>query len=195
MHVVTHLLAGWALAQEVKLKGRERALVTWSCVVADVDGAGMLIDAANRVLARGETYYYEQFHHVLGHGLPAEILWTAAAWALGARKALTLVWIVLAFHLHLLMDLAGSRGSAPTDIWPIPYLAPISSAMTFSWNGQWPLTSWQNTSLTVVLMVWALIQALRLGASPVSLFSQRADRVFVETLRRRWGQWSGRLGS
>ena len=185
MNVVTHLLAGWALADGLKLKDRDRELVTWSCVVPDLDGAGMTVDAANRVLGRPDTYYYEDFHHLLSHGLPAAILWTAVAFAIGARNSTVALIVFLSFHLHLLMDLAGSRGSAPGDIWPIHYLAPVSNALTFSWSGQWPLTGWQSTTLTAALIIIVMIQAVLHGASPVGLFSKKADEVFVDTLRAR----------
>ena len=186
MNIVTHLLAGWILADATKLKGRDRELVAWSCVVPDVDGAGMIVDAVNRNLGMTDHYYYEEFHHVLGHGLPAAILWSGIAFAFGARKATVALLIFASFHLHLLMDLAGSRGSAPSDIWPIDYLAPLSNALTFSWSGQWPLTGWQSTSITTALMAIVIIQAVRSGASPVGLFNNDADQIFVATLRARW---------
>ena len=80
MHVVTHLLAGWTMAEGLGLKGRERAVVAWSSVAADLDGAGMLADWSNRLLHRPETTYYEQWHHMLGHGLPAAALCACLPW-------------------------------------------------------------------------------------------------------------------
>ena len=94
-------------------------------------------------------------------------------------------------HLHLLQDLLGSRGSGATDIWPIHYLEPLSKELTFAWSGQWALASWQNTTITVVLMVYVLALAVRRGYSPVGLFSTRGDAAFVETLRRRWRSLQG----
>lgn len=191
MHVATHLLAGWALAEGARLKRRERAVVAWSNVAPDLDGGGMLVDWANRLLGRPETAFYEAWHHALGHGLPAALVCLVAAYAITRRAGVALIAFA-SFHLHLLMDLAGSRGSNPIDIWPIPYLAPFSSAWTLSWSGQWPLTGWQNTTITVVLMSIAIALAVRRGDSPVALFSQRADAAFVAVLRARLGfLWRG----
>lgn len=59
MHPVTHLLAGWVVADECKLKGRDRALVAWSCVVPDLDGIGYVIDFINKTFNGHETTFYE----------------------------------------------------------------------------------------------------------------------------------------
>jgi hypothetical protein len=59
------------------------------------------------------------------------------------------------------------------------------------WSGQWPLTSWQNTTLTILLMVYAMALAVQRGRSPVSLFSGRADERFVAILRTRWESMRG----
>jgi hypothetical protein len=92
----------------------------------------------------------------------------------------------LAVHLHLLCDLLGSRGPAVDDVWPLPYLAPFSDRATLHWAGQWPLNAWPNIALTVVLLAYALVRAVRSKYSPVGVFSSRADRVFVDTVRNRW---------
>jgi hypothetical protein len=192
MHVVTHLLCGWAVAETASvfkpLAARDRALVAWACVAPDVDGAGLLVDWANRILGRVGTDYYETWHHVLGHGGAAGLLVTLSAACLARDRWRTAALALLSFHLHLLGDLAGSRGSSALDIWTIPYLAPFAMQPALSWDGQWPLTGWQNTSLTVVLMGLALTLAVRRGYSPVSLISVRADRTFVGALRQRFTQ-------
>ena len=75
MHVVTHLLAGWALAEQTKLEKRDKAIVAWASVAPDLDGFGLPIDWATRALGDGTTLY-ETYHHVAGHGLPAATLFT-----------------------------------------------------------------------------------------------------------------------
>ena len=102
------------------------------------------------------------------------------------EKRKTALFAFLTFNLHLLMDLVGSRGSNPFDIWEIPYLAPLSETLTLSWSEQWPLTSWQNTSLTIILMIFCFYTAIQRGYSPVMLFNNRADKIFVDTLRKRF---------
>ena len=186
MNPVTHLLAGWIIADECKLEPRDRAFVAWACVLPDIDGIGYVIDFANKISGRAETIYYETYHHNWGHGLPAAILTAVMVYCFAIEKRKTALLALMTFHLHLLMDLAGSRGSSPYDIWPIPYLAPFSEKLTIYWSGQWPLTGWQNTTITILLMAFCLYTAIQRGNSPVILFNKRADSVFVDTLRRRF---------
>jgi hypothetical protein len=84
------------------------------------------------------------------------------------------------------MDLAGSRGGDPEDLWPIHYLMPVSEAVTIVWTGQWELVSWQNTTITAALVAAALAMAHRRGYSPVMLFSRKADAAVVAALKNRW---------
>ena len=191
MHPVTHLLAGWTVAEIAQLRPLDRAIVTWACVVPDVDGIGYVVDIANKLLGRPESHYYELYHHDWGHGVPAALLVAVLAWFMAEQRQRTAWLAFLTFHLHLLMDLAGSRGSHPLDIWEISYLSPVSNELILRWEGQWPLTSWQNTMLTMVLMLTATAMSVRRGYSPVCLFSQKADDVFVSTLRRRFGNVDG----
>jgi inner membrane protein len=188
VHVLTHLLASWTLAQAAPLQRRDRAIVTWAGVAPDLDGAGLLIDWARKGLGLAETAYYETWHHALGHGLPAALLAGAIAAALARQRVLTGFLALVSFHLHLLCDLLGSRGSSTVDIWPIPYFAPLSQYPMLFWRGQWPLTGWQNTCITVALLVGACVIAMRRGESPLGLFSRKADAAFVATLRQRFGR-------
>ena len=190
MHIVTHLLVGWTVATQVTDKPRDRALITWCSVIPDLDGLGLPIDWIGRALGY-EWGFYEQFHRMALHGLPGALLIAALVALASDEKHSTTIWAFISYHLHLIGDIAGSRGSNLQDIWPIHYLEPVSSALTFSWAGQWPLTSWQNTTFTVALLAYALVLAVQRGYSPVLLFSQRADRVFVETLRARWKKIRG----
>jgi hypothetical protein len=187
VHVVTHLLTSWTLAQAAPLERRDSAIVAWAGVAPDLDGAGLLIDWAHKGLGLSETAYYETWHHALGHGLPAALLAGVIAAALARQRALTGLLALVSFHLHLLCDLLGSRGSSAVDIWPIPYFAPLSQHPMLFWGGQWPLTGWQNTGITVGLLVAACLIAMRRGESPLGLFSRKADAAFVATLRRRFG--------
>jgi inner membrane protein len=185
MHVVTHLLVGWTLAEHTVKVRRDKALVAWASVVPDADGIGLPVDWVCRALGY-ETAFYEQFHRVALHGLPGAVFITFLFVLLARERLRAAPWIFISYHLHLLGDVLGSRGSGPMDIWPIHYLSPLSDALTVAWTGQWPLTSWQNTTVTIVLMAYAVALAIRRGYSPVGLFSARADASFVETLRARW---------
>ena len=139
MHVVTHLLVGWAVAEHTVKERRDKALVAWASVVPDLDGLGLLADWAGG--AFGATGgYYEQFHRVLLHGLPGAIACATLFACFARQKVLVALWAFVTYHLHLLGDVLGSRGGGANDFWPVWYLSPLSDAMTFEWSGQWPLT-------------------------------------------------------
>ena len=42
MSPVTHFFTGWVLANCAELNRKDRALVTWACVIPDVDGLGII---------------------------------------------------------------------------------------------------------------------------------------------------------
>ncbi len=156
-------------------------------VAPDLDGLSAIPDVVNRLLGRPATDFYFRHHHFLAHGLPAAMVGAAVGAAFGLKRTRTAALAFVSFHLHLLCDLAGSRGPNPGDTWPIRYLEPLSSRWTLDWGGQWPLNDPRNIGLTLALLGLVLVQAVRLGYSPVGLFSARADRAFVETLRARFG--------
>jgi inner membrane protein len=186
MNVVTHLLADWAVAAPTQHSRRDRALVTWAGVAPDLDGLGLIVDFATRTLHLPATDYYQQFHRMYGHGLPGALVIAAAAAVLAGRRTSVFIWSLVAVHLHFLCDILGSRGTGPEDIRPIRYLAPFSHAWTVEWTGQWPLTSWQNTSITIALIVVAFALALKRRVTFCELFSANADRKVVEALLARW---------
>jgi inner membrane protein len=185
MHVVTHLLMGWTLAEHTVRDRRDKALVAWAAVVPDLDGAGLIVDWIGSAFGQ-QWGLYEQFHRMALHGLPGALVVTALFTWFAQDRRTAAPWVLVSYHTHLVCDVLGSRGGGATDFWPIHYLMPVSEALTFQWNGQWPLTSWQNTTITVVLMTWAIALAIRRGTSPVGLFSRRADGHFVAALRGRF---------
>ena len=87
---------------------------------------------------------------------------------------------LVAFHLHLLCDLAG-RGPG----WGIYYLWPTSMHEWF-WKGQWNLASWQNTLIGLAATLACLACSLRWRRTVVELFSVRWDAEVTRTLRRRF---------
>jgi len=190
VNVITHLFIGWTFAEHTTKSPRDRALITAASVVPDLDGLGLIVDMAAPHFG-WTVQWYERFHHLLLHGIPGALICTALMVLFANERLRAAGLIFVSYHLHLLGDLLGSRGSGETDIWPIHYLSPLSNELTFAWSGQWPLSGWQSTTLTVVLMAYAFVLAVRRGYSPVGLFSARGDAAFVETLRRRWQSLRG----
>src|SRR6266478_2473216 len=77
MSPVTHFLTGWVLANSTPLGRRDRALVSWSVVVPDVDGLGIVVE----VLTRNSSHpllWCSQYHHTL-HNLAFAIVVTVLA--------------------------------------------------------------------------------------------------------------------
>lgn len=190
MSPLTHLLASWIVAANTTDNLRDRRLVTLAGVVPDLDGLGIVIDMANGSFARGNLFYYPEYHHWLGHGLPAALLCSAIMAAIARRKWPVFMLSMLVFHLHLLCDLVGSRGPGPDDFWPIFYFGPFSRNPMWIWKYQWGLDSWPNRILTLILFVWAIWLGIRRGDSFVGVFNRRFDRVFVSVLRK----WCSDLG-
>jgi inner membrane protein len=186
MSPITHFLASWSLADVTGLRDRDQALVTWCGVLPDVDGLGVVVDGANKLLGRPDSWYFGQFHHALLHGAFAAIAIPLALAFFAAHRLRVFLVGVLVVHLHYLCDLVGSRGPGVDDIWPIPYLAPFSERLTLQWSGQWPLNAWPNIVFTMLLLAFGFFRAVHGGYSPVGVISTRADRAVVQTVQARW---------
>lgn len=188
MNLITHVLAGWCIAESAPgIGNRERAIILIASLSPDIDGLGIVAELITRNTSQPLLWFFE-YHHLLAHNLPFAAF-AAVAGAIAARTR-PLVVGALAFtavHLHLLGDLAGSRGPDGYQ-WPIPYLFPFQSAMQLSWSGQWALNAWQNIVITAFLLATTFVVAVRRGYSPVVLFSPEADRKVVATLRSRFSR-------
>lgn len=184
MHPVTHLFASWLVGAGTTGNLRDCRLVALAGILPDADGFPIVVDLANKALGRPETHYYLQFHHTLLHGIFGGLL-LAGILACFARQRLRVLLLALAvFHLHLLCDLAGSRGPDPLDLWGVSYLVAFATEPQLIWQGQWRLDGLINILISLVLIVLALVLAVRRGDSPVGVLSRRADGIFVRTLRR-----------
>jgi inner membrane protein len=181
---ITHLLGSWVVAAVLTDNPRDRRLVTLAGVLPDLDGLGLLIDLPNRLLGRPETSYYAQYHHFLLHGLCGALALAGLATLLARRRARVALAALVVVHLHLLCDLAGSRGPSLSDLWPVYYFAPFSVHPMWVWKGQWRLDGGINRLIAVVLLGWALALAVRRGDSFVGVFNRRADAVFVGVLQK-----------
>ena len=191
MNIVTHFLLSWAVAEQLPCSDRDRALITWAGAAPDLDGLGVVVDSMARISGHAPTDWYLRYHHQLLHGLPGALMLALLAAALARKRGLTFWAVLLTVHLHLLCDIVGSRGPTLDDIWPIHYLAPLSSALTLSWSGQWPLNGWQNASITLLLLLYGFARSVTAGRSPLLVIHRGANRVFVDTVRARWARLRG----
>ena len=187
---IAHLLVSWIVAAKTTDNERDRQLVTWSGVLPDVDGLGIIVDGVNHLLHRPPTDYYHDLHHFWTHGLPAAVVIPVLLACFARRKGQVLLLAFLVFHLHLLCDIVGSRGPDLSDRWPIIYFAPINKQFWIDWHGQWQLDGWQNKTIFIWWFFWSLKIAVDKGFSIVGLFSRKADAVFVGILRK----WAAEIG-
>ena len=176
MHLQTHALASWLLAEAgpASMARRDRVLVLAAGLVPDLDALAAL----------GGVEAYQKWHHLLLHNIAGAAATALVCAALARARLPVLLLSLLSFHLHLLLDLLGS-GGPDGSIWGIPYLVPFN-AHDFSWPGQWPLGSWQNLAITASLLLLSWAVAVERGRTLVEAFSPRADAAVVEVLRRRW---------
>jgi inner membrane protein len=160
-------------------------LVTLAGTIPDIDGIGLLWDLPFSRASNGDLIYWTKFHHVLGHNITFCLALVFITYFLACRKLMACIAVFLVFHLHLLCDLAGSKG--PDQFWSIPYFLPFSNAWDFVWKGQWALNSWQNFVITGGAIFYICCVALKKGISPLEMFSPDVNNAFVETLRKRFG--------
>ena len=181
MNPITHFFIGWCTACAApSLDGRERALVTWSAVVADVDGLGLLPEMLTRDTPHA-IFWYSDYHHALTHNLLSAVVASIVVAVVSRHRLQAALFAFIAYHTHLLGDLAGSRGP-DGYLWPIPYLP----NWTWSWSGAWKLNAWPNVAITLTAIAITFVIAVRRGDSPLRMFSKRANEAFVMTLRRRF---------
>ncbi len=179
MSPVTHFLTGWAIANVARLERRDRALVTLAAVIPDVDGIGFIPELLTRRSSH-PMLWFSQHHHAL-HTLLFALVVAALSLSLARRRWVTTALVFSAFHVHLLEDLAGSRGPDGYG-WPIPYLQPFSD-WSWTWSGQWGLNAWPNATMTCVLVVVTIWVAVKKGRTPVEFVSRAADEVVVRAVR------------
>src|SRR6266498_844020 len=185
MSPITHFLMGWGVANSASsLTKRERAMVTWSSVVPDLDGLGII--AEKLTLSSSQPLnWWSNYHHVLGHNLGFALFVSMVAVIFARQKIKTTLLVFSSFHLHLLADLVGA-GGPDGDHWPIPYLLPFSKQLQLTWSGQWALNAWPNLVITAALIGISVMLARQRGFSPLEMLPAKADAAFVRALRNRF---------
>ena len=182
----------WVIAAKTTDNPRDCRLVTLAGILPDLDGLGLIPDVVTRALGYRGTMYYEHYHHFLLHGIYGGVAIAVLLACFARHRWRVLLLALLVFHLHLLCDIAGSRGPEPEDLWPIFYDGPFNKNWMWLWKGQWPLDAWRNRILSAVLFVWSLQIAVQRGYSFVGVFNRRLDEKFVAVLRQWTAAWKAR---
>ncbi|HYO73377.1 MAG TPA: metal-dependent hydrolase [Archangium sp.] len=169
MNPIVHAELSWLMTQRLEAR-RDRVLVVCAGLAPDLDGL--------TILGGGELY--ARYHHLIFHGYVGALVTAGVCVALARQRLQVGLLALLAFHLHLLCDLAGSGPG-----WPIWYFWPTSLREWF-WDGQWDLASWQNSVIGLAATLVCLACALRYRRTAVELLSTRWDAEVVRTLRARF---------
>jgi len=186
MNPASHFLLSWTIANTANLPRRDRALVTLTGVIPDIDGVGIIAELLTENTSM-PLIWYSKYHHVLGHNLGLGLILMAAVFWLSIRRWVAAFLAFIAFHLHLFGDLVGSRGPDGYQ-WPMPYFLPFSTDWTLTWEGQWELNAWPNILITLLILGITLFLAWKRGHSPVEMISLKADTALVAGLRKRFGE-------
>lgn len=163
MHIPTHILSGWCLANALPLNARERLLCMLAASLPDLDGLGIVF---------GQDAYW-RFHHIAGHNIFFGLGLSAILAAFAEKRLLTFAACLTLFHAHLLMDYYGSGPG-----WAIHYLWPVDP---YGWKttAAWELSSWQNRVAFALLLAVTVAIALHKRRTPLELLAPRLDRKLV----------------
>ena len=178
----THLLISWISTIEILKNRRERMLVTFTGVLPDADGLGIVVD-----FITGTTDYYLKFHHYLGHSILSAIIFSTFA-SLFAKTQKRTVWLLSFFvvHLHILCDVIGSK-SPDGFHWPIYYLYPFNKTFELTWKYQWELNAWQNQVILITLLIISFYYVKKKHMTIFEVFSKKLDRAALLMYHKYFG--------
>lgn len=182
MNPITHFLISWNTAALTGVARRDRILITLGGILPDIDSLGIVAELLTRN-SRRPLNLFSEYHHQLTHNITTAVVGAIAVFLLTKRKLSTALIFFGVFHLHLLCDLIGARGPEGYQ-WPSNYLFPFSSAIQLTWQHQWLLNSWQNMAITLSMLGMVFILARKKSISPLEVFSNKANELFIRTIRK-----------
>lgn len=159
MHIPTHLLSGWCIANLFPLGPRERLFAMAAATLPDLDGITYIA---------GEEWYWRT-HHILAHNLPFGVLLSGVLTLFSRHRLIAFPLYLALFHLHLVMDYFGSG-----EGWTMAYFWPFSQH-EFGSALAWPLMSWQNYLAFVLLLLWTVLIARTRRRTPLELLAPRFE--------------------
>lgn len=175
MHIQTHCLTGWNIANLLPLGKRERFFAMLVSILPDLDGLTILF---------GEEAY-QDYHHVLSHNLPVLSIFALVPACFSKPRFGCFVFYILILHLHLLMDYYGSG-----EGWSISYLWPFNSHEFMTGYG-WEFYSWQNLTFGGLMVIWMMTIVYRKKRTPLEYIMPGLDRQLVNLIYR----WINKLFS
>jgi len=176
MHVQTHILSGWCVANVLPgLNARQRLFCMLAASLEDIDGLGILISQ--------EAFW--ALHHKLGHCLLFGVVSSGMLAWLSPRVLFSFLIYLSLFHLHLLLDVLGSGPH-----WDIFYLWPFDQTVRIRTDIGWELYSWQNITTFFVLLAWTIGIAMFRRRTPLEMVVPSLDQRFVRWLAARNWSWA-----
>jgi hypothetical protein len=164
MHIQTHILSGWCIANTLPCTPRQRLFAMIAASAADIDGISFFF---------GQEAYWT-YHHTFGHNVFTGIFISAAlaAFTPGRRIASFVLFLAL-FHLHLLMDYFGSGPE-----WHIHYLWPMKSLIIKNPRA-WEFYSWQNMLVFFLFLLWTIWIGWKKKRTPLECIMPKLDLQLV----------------
>lgn len=165
MNTLVHGEIGFCLAHLTPLPLRERRLVAFGAMVADLDGLSLL----------GGAEAFESWHRTVGHSLLAALVASAALASLAGRGLRRTV-LALAF-MAALTHLAGD---AVYSGWGVPLIAPFDAhrfALTAADDYDMERMGLINGATQAALLLPLVLIYRRHRRSPLEVASVRVDRL------------------
>ncbi|MBW2038039.1 MAG: hypothetical protein JRI46_00340 [Deltaproteobacteria bacterium] len=174
MSPLTHLEISWFVANiPPGVERFDRGLIVLSGIIADLDGLGIFWG----------WRFYQRYHHIFLHNfLVAALVGILPLLLPLEHKFLVSILCLTSFHLHIVCDLLGSGPG-----WPVSYLWPLNRREWYC-RYQWNLVSWQNSTITFLMIIPILWIALHYGRTPLEFLSPAMDARLVGFIRTIWPQ-------
>jgi len=179
MRLVTHILAGWAVAHSpegsprLRLDARGRRLAVLAGLAPLLDGVHVFWNQER----------FQELHHEYSASLPVGVLVTLllALLASRGRRLPTALATFLAFAANTLLDVV-------TTNWPVRLFFPLSD---FRWSVGGRLTDFTiytviGTLCDLTFLALAALICWRWGRTPFELFGERVDRLAIDFVRLPW---------
>lgn len=176
MHVPTHIMSGWCVANLFPLTARERVFCMAAASLADLDGITYLF---------GQEAYWD-YHHIVCHNLAFALSMATALAIFSSRRLLAFFVYLAVAHAHLVLDYYGSGPG-----WPIAYGWPFTG---WRWNNPdaWEFNGWQNRAAAGAFLLWVIAIAIVQRRTPVEMLTPALDGRIVTGLRGLVGRRAGR---
>jgi hypothetical protein len=164
MHIQTHILSGWCIANCFPCTPRQRLFAMIAASAADIDGISFFF---------GQEAYWT-YHHTFGHNVFTGILISGALAAFTpGRRIASFVLLLALFHLHLIMDYFGSGPE-----WHIHYLWPLKAGIVKNPKA-WEFYSWQNMAAFGFFLLWTIGIGAAKRRTPLEVIMPGLNRKLV----------------